>query len=245
MTLYETLKKIDDKQRYELDFLGRKVSGKTLKLIVTFINEKLNTKQTDDNAYCFCYDGEEFDTVLGMGKELLNLVYKEHNTILALFTSAVVQEYEGREKSLFIKENRNIYEVLGIDEAIFWKSFIDSIQKMLMCDTMSENNGGELSAAQPMDTNSGGGKQHHRPYRCQAIPPRAILALGKVRYEGYNIHGYDDDNYKLIPLEEHLGRAITHIFAYLAVDRTNDHLAHALCRLAFSVEMEAENSSEV
>ena len=92
-----------------------------------------------------------------------------------------------------------------------------------------------------MTTNQMGGKQHFRPYRCQAIPPRAAMEIGKVRYIGFNEHGYADENYKLIPLSEHLGRALTHIFAYLAGDKTNDHLSHAACRLMFALELELED----
>lgn len=94
--------------------------------------------------------------------------------------------------------------------------------------------------------NGNGGKQHYRPYRAQAIPPRALIAIAHVRWEGHEEFGYDDENYKNIELNENLGRALLHIYGYLAGDKNNDHLSHAATRILFAleqslIEKEAEN----
>lgn len=95
-----------------------------------------------------------------------------------------------------------------------------------------------------MTQNEAGGKQHTSPYRMQALPPKAILEVGKVRREGHDIHGYEDENYKLIDKKEHVGRALGHIFKWLDGATDNDHLAHSCCRLLMALELELEEEQK-
>lgn len=100
-----------------------------------------------------------------------------------------------------------------------------------------------LDDNQKVIKNDNGGIQHERPYRSEALFFKALLAVSHVRYDAVVNKGYADDNYKLIPMDEHIGRALTHIFAYKAGDKSNDHLAHAATRILMALELSLENEA--
>lgn len=86
-------------------------------------------------------------------------------------------------------------------------------------------------------TNENGGKQHHTGTRAQALFPLSLIELSKLRYEAKFEMGYDDDNYLKIEKDEHIGRALNHIFTYLAgKGDPQEELTHAACRVLMALE---------
>ncbi len=84
----------------------------------------------------------------------------------------------------------------------------------------------------PITVNDRGGSQSHIPVRFDLIDGKALFEMAKVLDEGARKHG--EDNWRLISLEDHLNHLIMHAYAYLAGDRSDEHLSHIMCRATFA-----------
>lgn len=85
----------------------------------------------------------------------------------------------------------------------------------------------------PTVVNEIGAKQSDTPYLFTDFDPMAMLDIAKVSANGNKKYG--PNNWANIPTNDHLNHALTHIFAYLAGDKQDNHLAHAACRLLFAI----------
>lgn len=90
-----------------------------------------------------------------------------------------------------------------------------------------------VSPDEPIVVNERGGGQSRTLYRMDLIDPIAILETAKVLKEGADKYGAN--NWRLIDVEDHLNHLLIHVYAYLAGDRSDDHLSHAICRSIFAL----------
>lgn len=75
-----------------------------------------------------------------------------------------------------------------------------------------------------------GAVQSELPYAFKHLDPLALFAMAGVMYEGTKKYGLPADNWHRINVEDHLNHMLSHAYAWLAGDRTDDHLAHMACR---------------
>jgi uncharacterized protein YuzE len=80
------------------------------------------------------------------------------------------------------------------------------------------------------------------PYDFTGIDPKAMFAMAKVMAEGLKNH--TRGGWRKVPLEKHLNNGLSHIYAYLAGDKQDEHLSHALCRIMFAVALEIEEKEK-
>lgn len=85
-----------------------------------------------------------------------------------------------------------------------------------------------------IDTNSAGGKQSHLEYAFEEIEPEFIKAVAHVLWQGKEKYG--SKNWRNIPHDIHLGRAMYHIEQALeGTDHSEHHYANATCRIMFAM----------
>jgi len=91
---------------------------------------------------------------------------------------------------------------------------------------------------QPVEENELGGKQSSSPYAFHLLPISSLFAAAETAKYGADKYGesFDNRNYTKISPEEHINHAITHLYAYLAGDQSDDHLAHAILRTMFAYD---------
>jgi hypothetical protein len=93
----------------------------------------------------------------------------------------------------------------------------------------------------PIITNGKGASQSDLPYRFDLIDTKALFELGRILKKGAEKYGVD--NWRDIDQTDHLNHAIAHIFAHIAGDKQDEHLAHAFARMMFAVGV-SENEKE-
>lgn len=88
--------------------------------------------------------------------------------------------------------------------------------------------------------NEKGGKQSGTPYGFHLLPISALFDAAKVAKYGADKYGetFNKRNYTKIDTLDHLNHAIQHIYAFLAGDKQDDHLGHAIVRLMFAYDVE-------
>lgn len=103
-----------------------------------------------------------------------------------------------------------------------------------------------VSKDAPKATNKQGGSQSAVAYGFDCLDPKAMFSMCEALEEGRKEYG--KDNWRKIPVEDHLNHLLIHVFAYLAGDTQDDHLGHAMCRAMFAKALTfsvAETNEEV
>ena len=95
-----------------------------------------------------------------------------------------------------------------------------------------------VGADAPMVENERGGKHSLVPYRCDLLPPLAVLEIAAVLHRGASSHG--EENWRKVSVRDHLNHAMTHVLAHFAGDASDGHLSHAACRLLFALELQTK-----
>lgn len=93
-----------------------------------------------------------------------------------------------------------------------------------------------------LHVNEHGGRQSDLGVRFDLIDGKALAEMAAVL--DYGAKKYGEDNWRAISVEEHLNHAITHAYAWLAGDKSDDHLSHFFTRAMFAEAVEIQGGPD-
>ena len=83
------------------------------------------------------------------------------------------------------------------------------------------------------------GKQSPTYYRFDLLDTNAMFILTEILSTGAAKYG--EDNWRKIPVRNHLNKAMIHIFSWLSGNKEDDHLGHALCRVFMALAVQHQD----
>lgn len=89
--------------------------------------------------------------------------------------------------------------------------------------------------------NEVGAKQSLIPVRFDLVDAAAMFKMTEVLHEGAEKYG--EDNWRGIPIHEHLNHMIMHAYAWLGGDYSDPHLSHIMCRGMFAQAIECQGGT--
>lgn len=88
------------------------------------------------------------------------------------------------------------------------------------------------AAASPDAPRNPDSPQSMLEHRFDLVDGPAMYEMTHLLYNGAKKYGAD--NWRTIPVEDHLNHLIAHAYAYLAGNRDDNHLANIMCRAMFA-----------
>lgn len=95
----------------------------------------------------------------------------------------------------------------------------------------------------PIETTENGAKQSATPFAATSLPPKALLAIAAVQKGGDDKYGAD--NWRELPIVDHLNHAQVHYLAHMAGDTSEKHLEHYATRALMALELWLEQKGVV
>lgn len=100
----------------------------------------------------------------------------------------------------------------------------------------------EASPDAPTTTNEKGASQSFIEVRFDLIDGPAMFEMAHVLHQGAVKYG--ENNWRGIPVEDHINHLIMHAYAYLSGDTSDHHLSHILCRAMFAQAVKIQEESK-